>query len=575
MEELEPQPLQPDAGAATGADAGTKPKPRRRGWCACCLALVLLPLIPLVLLLVWASSGPAPAPLRCLPPDAPVRVNVRQPTDLVMRLLKSDTARSLAAGNSDGNRNLPDLQELEKLKFFMEQILGEEAAAAVTPDGKFTVASRPGLLARMAERLLREQLAKDANLAAARIGRTLILAPDRVRLDTILAESGRILAGQGIGDETPAPDCRAELFLNNLQPAAFGAGESPLRQAECLLDLPGLATISGRLGLDNRMGRVSGRLLLGAAASGGAPARFVAAEPASARLVSREALLYWAWNAPAGQGRWGSAGRFDALLAAFGQDFDSLFAPPFETPATLEASAALRGELRNLLKEEMTGERAAFIVSQQRAGGGPLLAAAGALFQVRDQARAWPRILRLLETFYLKAEDGKPPTMNGLPAEPFLQVRRESGCEFLELCYLTYPHGSGFRPAFGMAGDWFVACTSKEELKQVMNRSAGAGTPAISGAPELLLTGADASDASGLFLLRPAGHGAELADLLLAAQRDSASTSAPAAEETDDRRAREAETLGRLLDRLIGLHARWQPQADGRMQLLLEAELVR
>jgi hypothetical protein len=563
------------AAAADGADgadgAQAPPRRKKRACCFCCLGLMLLPVALLGALLIWVSTGAAPAPADCMPADAQVRVVVREPVAIIERLSRDERWRNIfpsnlgTPGGAPGQKGLPPPDELKGVLWMVQQALGSEAAFAVDENGEWVGASRPGLLARGFERLMRAELNKKKNkkqnFAYVMIGKTAVFAGKSKTLAPIVARKQQILAAAG--QNSPPDDVHAEVRFKEFKPGAHGVPDKGLRGAEFVLDLSSAEELSGRLRLDRELATLSGHLQF-LAGKHNAPPSLTRSVLKSAALVPADALGYWVWQAPKGAGRWGAGGRFKEWLAISGAEL------PVEGPEAEQMKKQLGIDFSKLVAEELIGERAVSIVSQQRAGGKPLMAAASLLIETRDPAKAWPVLSRLLETIYKKSADGLPPKDGDLPVYPHLVDRSYRGKTFMELVHVTYPHGSGYRPAFGMAGRFFVATSSKAELKRMIDRASGASGKSLAGDAELAELLKKQPAPAAALLLRPAEKGKELVDLILAMQDRFGDE-----EKTVDATAgKQAEALSKLFSMLESLRAEWRPQPDGSLKIEIEAKIT-
>ncbi len=565
-----PNPADPTlmiAGQPGQGQAQASPPPKkRRGWCFCCLAVLLLPVLLLLGLLIWVASGPAPTPADCMPPDAQVRFVVREPTVLVDRVSRDPFWRSTLeqnAANSGTGKGLPPAKEIEGALFVLRQMLGSEVAAGLGSDGKWTGACRPGIWARGFERIARGELKKQKpgnNFYYEMVGKTAVFSDDPDAIKAVQGRRDEILAARG--EHSPAAETQVEVRFKDFEPAVQGAPEEGLRGAAFILELSSAEKFSGRLGLDRSLANVDGYLHF-AAGKHGAPPKLPAAGPASARLVPAKALGYWAWNAPKSDGRWGPFGRLEEWLSLTDAELK------LDGPEAQELKMQLGVDIKHLIQEELIGERALAVVHQQLPDGKPLIAAASLIIETRDPAKAWPTLSKLVSMCmgYPLSEDGQPPKDGGLDVYPYLVERPYKGKKYLELVYATYPHGTGYRPAFGMAGRFFVATTSKQELQRMMDLAAGPKGGSLAVDPELMA--AAQKDLSSLMLLRPQGKGKEIADLMLAARH----AFAKQGEELGQEAAQETATLGRMLTALESLRCQWRPQKDGSLKIEIDGKI--
>jgi hypothetical protein len=561
----------PPGGAATAAPPARRSK--KRTCCTCCLAVALLPLTVVAALLIWVALGAAPPPADCLPPDAPVRLVVREPVDLVKRATSDEDWRRVLNVPAEGTA---------WTLFLADHVLGSEAAMAVDaeqvpgagtgapgtgtarPEENFVFASRPSIWARGLERLLRGPLRKKRDVSYGMIGKTLVCSRNRKRLDTVLARRAEIL---GLEESTAPPrETAVEIRFRNLRPTRFGAAPEQLDAPACLFDLPTVEGMSGFLRLDRELSGVTGRLTFPAGKMGAPPALAVL-PPRSARLVPQEALAYWVWNAPPGKGPWSSLGRMERWLGRFDAQLGELFGLNLEPGRAEEVREYLGFDPGKLVAEQLAGERSLSIVAQHRAGGKPLLAAATVMVECRDTDKAWPQIVKLLSAFYPKSEDGRPPMQGELEVYPHFVDRRYRDWPYLELVYAHYPWGSGYRPAVGVVGGFLVATTSRAELERMIDRASKATGRSLAGDPALA-SGAGGSPPAAVVLLRPQGRGQELADLGLAVAYGT-SSQGPGPEET-----KRAAEQGRLLSRVKSLRAAWRPAADGSLVVEIQGEIT-
>jgi hypothetical protein len=564
-------PTEPAPPAIPGTPPA-KPPRRGRGCCLSCLASLLILILALGLLAWWVSRGPAPAPADCLPPDAPVQAVFRDPADAAGRFLTDERWRAVLAAIHDAEpappgqpqQKLPGRDELGWPLFLMGQILGEEVGLAGGPGRGLVGASRMSLAARMAERLFRSKLRSDPKVHYGLVGRTLVFsdAAGASDLQAVLARRGEIPAAGGAG--ALASGLAAEVRLRGLQPAECGADAQGLRAAAFLLDVPSAARISGVLQLDRAIEKLSGHLDFPPdnAEAGGfppAPALLPEAGPASARLVADDALAYWVWSAPAGRGRWNSAGRLARL--------EELLPDVSESLNKLRDAGT---DFRKVLEEQLVGERAIVVSAQAREGGKPLMAAATLMFECREPEKVWPQVAKVLAMSFEVSTDGQPPRKDGLPVYPHFVERRHKGWPYLELVYAHYPHGSGYRPAFGTVGRFLVATTSRTELERMLDRTDTVSGRTLASRGDLTGTGAGGARLSSLLVVRPGGRGRELSDLGLALTHD---FSEPGKEPGPDA-ARKAAALGEVLSKLKSLRAEWQPGQGGLVRIEVGAEIV-
>jgi hypothetical protein len=551
-------------------------KSRWRGCCGCCLAAIGAPLLVLLVLLIWVSVGPAPAPADCLPPDAPLRVVVRDPAGLLGELLAGErwapVREKLVAEN--GRQKL-DPGQLRWAAFGLKRLAGSELALAGDGKDVTLAAMRPGALARAAERLLRanrpagadgvRDLAGDGKVFYAMIGKTLLASGKRGPVAAALERKEAILGGKA--SVAPPADARVEVRFD----AALGgtAEDREARMAALALDLPSPAKCAGWLRADRELRKLTGQAeFLEIKGSGpltaGSPAPSVSLPPPlppggpiSARLVPADALGYWVWQASGGAGRWSAAGRLKGLLEALGPDAAGLR----QTNNELRESGV---DAEKLIAQELSGERAAAVVSQPIPGGQGLQVAASVMVECREPAAAWPLLRKALERLYTPVSaDGKAPVVVGKALDPYLARREHRGVEILELVYQTYPHGSGYRPAFGVAGKFAVFSTSRMELERMIDRAAAPPAPR---AQPLYRRGAAPLE---LLVLAPQQRGPELVNLLLAAGH---AFSEPG-REPGQQEERQADVLGAMLSELQTLRVEWLAGDNGRLRLELEAEL--
>jgi hypothetical protein len=542
-------------------------KKKRRGWCFCCLAVLLVPAIALLLLVIWVCSGDAPPPSDCLPQDAPVRVVVREPADLAGRVLRDERLREIfrdESGDGQPGKPLPKGDELEWAIFFLNQILGEEMALAVDPDGNVVGAARPGVLARAAERLARWKIKKDQKFSYSLIGETLVFSRDPERLEAVLARREEILGRKGT--TAPPEDVRAEVRFKDLEPLRHSAPENALRAAEFIWDLPTAEKLAGRIRLDRSLVDLSGYLHF-PAGKHGAPPALKRPIPRSASLVPADALGYWVWQAPGGAARWSARGRWGRWIESLAADEED--GSGAKTEENLRK--VLGFDPGEFVGSSLVGERVLTVVAQQRAGGKPLLPAASLLFECAAPPEAWPKMAKLLQGFYPLSSDGRPPKEGDLEVYPHLVERRYKGRVYLELVYAHYPYGSGYRPAFGTAAGFLVITSSKMELQRMIDRSAGGPAgKTMAGDADLRAATGGGSPAAGVFLLRPQGRGKEIADLCLAMQRGFAEPGKePGAQATA-----KAAALGRALSVLESLRGEWRPQKNGSLKIEIKGKLT-
>jgi len=542
------------------------PPAKRRGWCFCCLAVLLIPVLLLVGLLIWVASGPAPAPADCMPPDAQVRFVVRDPCEMIDRVSRDPFWRSTfeeSTAKAGPGKRMPSAGEVQEALFMLRQMFGSEVAAGLDSNGKWVGACRPSIWVRGFERLLRGELKKQkagGGFHYEMVGKTAIFSDDADAIKAVAGRRDRILASGG--ENSPPAETRIEAFFKDFDPAGHGVPEERIRGAAFALELDSTGKFSGRLRLDRSLAGLNGYLHFGKGRHGPPPA-LPASGPASARLVPAEALGYWAWNAPKSRGRWGPLGRLKEWFAVNEGELR------LDGPEARELKKQLGVDIRQLIEEELAGERALAVVHQQLPGGKPLMAAASLIIETRDPARAWPTLSRLVSMCmgYPLSSDGRPPKDGGLDVYPHMVARPYKGKTYLELVYATYPHGTGYRPAFGMAGRFFVATTSKKELQRMIDLTAGSRDGSLAGDPEL--TAAAGKGLSSLMLLRPQGRGKEIADLILAARH----AFARQGEELGAEAAQETATLGRVLTALESLRAEWQPRKDGTLKVDLDARI--
>ncbi len=542
--------------------------PRKRGWrraCGCCLGFVSAPVLVLLILAIWLSLGPAPAPADCLPPEAPVKLVARDPAGLAEMFLNEERWRPLREKALEGK---PPPGRWQFLGFKLA--IGKDVAIAPDDEDATVVAMRPGMLFRAFERVLR--LTTDADADGVRripdgdlyygiIGRTLIASKQRDKVAAVLARRDSVLKADG--DRQAARDDRVELrFAGDISEGNLGH-----KALAFVLDLPSASRCEGWLRTDRDIRELAGQVEFApeaSAPSANLPPPLPSSGPASAKLVSADALGYWAWQAPPGEDRWQAVGRFMRLEAVFGgtsADLD-LF---------LKEARKAGIEPARDLAPRLAGERAIAVVGQPGPGGKPLLPALCATMECADPKAAWPAIRGALEAYYRVPIVDEPPVIAGKAPDPWLLRRNYRGVEVVEVVYACYPWGSGFRPAYAMAGKFAAYSTSRAELERMIDRAAGRDAGASLAGSELLAPRAGNAWPSGLLVLRPQGRGREFADLALAlGNYFSAPGREPGPEEE-----KHADVLAAILSVTEELRLEWLPADGGRIRLEIEGRLAR